>query len=156
MDVHLRKLGRGPFLFMPLIVVLALCQTLTITHAQTKATNSGGTLTADQQKQLNRLQQLNEQIQRDGDAVRSAASQHGWDSDEADAAQQRLFQDRQEYRALKRSLQQAGVSVPPDMTNTGMGNRATPGGHCGHHANGHHGCCGGDGHCPEHDNNCCC
>ena len=62
-------------------------------------------------------------MQGDREAVRSAVAKYGGDSDEADAAQQRLLRDRGEYRGLRRSLQQAGVSVPPDATSTGMGNR---------------------------------
>jgi hypothetical protein len=156
MNVHLWKLPKSLFLSMLLIVLFSMSPTYTMTLAQTKTAQSSGTVTADQQKQLNRLQQLNEQMQRDHDAVRSAVAKYGWDSDEADAAQQRLFQDRQEYRGLRRSLQQAGVSVPPDATRTGMRNQDNQRGHCGHGANGHHGCCGGDGHCAEHDFDCCC
>jgi hypothetical protein len=156
MNLHLCKFRRSVFLSIPFIALFALSELFTLTYAQTKSVQSSGAVPADQQKQLNRLHQLNEQVQRDRDAVTSAVAQHGWDSDEADAAQQRLFQDRQEYRALRRSLQQAGVSVPPDTTSTGMGNRSTQSGHCGHHTNGHHGCCGGDGHCAEHDGDCCC
>ncbi len=155
MKVHLCKFARSLLLLIPIIFLFSTNPITSVTYAQTKKTESTGTVTADQQKQLDRLQQLNEQMQRDRDGVRSAVSQSGWDGDEADAAQQRLLQDRQEYRGLRRSLQQAGVSVPPDATRTGMDNQSNQSGHCGHHANGHHGCCGGDGHCAEHGNDCC-
>jgi hypothetical protein len=153
MRTHLFKFSRSMFRSIPFIAVFALCQLFTVTHAQMKSAESSGSVTAAQEKQLNHLQQLNEQVQKDRDEVASAVAKHGWDSDEADAAQQRLFQDRQEYRALRRSLQQAGVSIPPDPT---TGDRSSQSGHCAHHANGHHGCCGGHGHCAEHDGDCCC
>ena len=156
MKVHLPKFTRRLLLLMPVIVLFSANPITTPTNAQTRKPESSGTLTADQQKQLDRLQQLNEQMQRDRDAARSAVSQYGGDSDEADSAQQRLLQDRQEYRSLRRSLQQAGVSVPPDATTAGTNNQSRQSGHCGHHANGHHDCYGDDGHCANHDNDCCC
>ena len=156
MDLRIRKFFRCFFLSITLIAGFAFSQPLTVTHAQTKAADSSAAVTAEQQKQLNHLQQLDEQIQRDRDAVRSAVTQYSWDSDEADAAQQRLFQDRQQYRQLRRSLQQAGVSVPPDATHPVKSSPSSQSGHCGHHMSGHHGCCGGDSHCTEHDTDCCC
>jgi len=125
------------------------------TAAQTTAPPANKTISLDQQKQLDQLQQLNDQLQKDRDAVHAAAAQYGWDSNETDAAQQRLFQDRQQYRTLRRSLQQAGVSVssdaPPPNTNTTT--QSADCSHCGHHA--HHGCCGNGGHCADHDSHCC-
>lgn len=156
MNVHLRNLAKSLLLCVPLFILFGISPIYAIPHAQTNTAESSGAVTADQQKQLNRLQQLNEQMQKDREAVRSAVAKYGGDSDEADAAQQRLLQDRQEYRGLRRSLQQAGVSVPPDATSTGMGNQGNQRGHCGHHGDGHHGCCGGNSHCAEHDNDCCC
>jgi len=86
-------------------------------------------VTPEQQKQLDQLNQLEEQLQKDRDAMHNAITQYGWDSDQTDAAQEQLVRDRAEYRTLRRSLRFAGVPVPPP---TGMGagpggNRATSG-----------------------------
>ncbi len=127
--------------------------------AQTNTPQAKSTASAEQQKNLDHLKQLNEQLQKDRDAVDAAVNQHGWDSDEVDAAQQRLFQDRQEYRSLRRSLQSAGVAIPADAVGPCMGpcmgcqNNCS--GHCGSHGHGHHGCCGGSNDCSgHHDNGC--
>jgi hypothetical protein len=55
--------------------------------------------------------------------VHAAITQHGWDSDQTDAARNQLFSDRQEYRKIRRSLRAAGVAVPPSA---GMAWRARP------------------------------
>ncbi len=123
-------------------------------RAQTKDPDVAATVTIEQQQKLDHLKSLSETLQKDQEAVDSAVSQHGWDSNEADAAQQRLFQDRQAYRSLRRSLQAAGVIVPPEATGSGTTNQSNRGGHhC--HAHGHHGCCGGGGDCTGHDGDCC-
>ena len=100
-------------------------------------------VTPEQQKQLDQLNQREAQLQNDRDAMHSAITQYGWDSEQADAAQDQLVRDRMEYRKLRRSLRSAGVPVPPP---TGMGagpgdNRAMSGrmmrqGRGGHHCAG--------------------
>lgn len=81
--------------------------------AQSSAPQTTSKVTADQQKQLDQLKQLDEQLQKDRDALHQAITQHGWDSDQVDAAQENLFRNREEYRKLRRSLRAAGVAVPP-------------------------------------------
>ena len=154
MKVHFCRIPRTLFLSLAVLCLFGIGAATTATFAQSNNSSAPATLTEDQQKQLNRFQQLGGQLQKDNDAVSSAAAKFGWDSDEADAAQQRLSQDRQEYRTLKQSLQRAGVSLPSD---SGSASTAKPssGGHCCHHTQGHHGCCGGDGHCADHDADCC-
>ena len=70
-------------------------------------------ITAEQQKQLDNLKGLEQQLQKDSEAVHSAISQYSRDSDKTDAAMQQLFNTRMQYRQLCRSLRQAGVPVPP-------------------------------------------
>ena len=70
-------------------------------------------VTAEQQKQLDNLKGLEQQLQKDREAVHSAISQYSRDSDKTDAAMQQLFNTRMHYRQLRRSLRQAGVPVPP-------------------------------------------
>ena len=70
-------------------------------------------ITAEQQTQLNNLKGLEQQLQKDREAVHSAISQYGRDSDKTDAAMQQLFNTRMQYRQLWRALRQAGVPVPP-------------------------------------------
>ena len=70
-------------------------------------------ITAEQQKQLDNLKGLEQQLQKDREAVHSAISQYSRDSDKTDAAMQQLFNTRMHYRQLRRSLRQAGVPVPP-------------------------------------------
>ncbi|HMD99947.1 MAG TPA: hypothetical protein VKM93_21790 [Terriglobia bacterium] len=65
--------------------------------------------TAEQHQQLARLKELEEQLPKD----HQAAAQSGWDSDQADVAQEQLFRDREKYRKLRRALGAAGVAVPP-------------------------------------------
>ena len=70
-------------------------------------------ITAEQQTQLDNLKGLEQQLQKDREAVHSAISQYSRDSDKTDAAMQQLFNTRMHYRQLRRSLRQAGVPVPP-------------------------------------------
>jgi hypothetical protein len=100
---------------------------LTVAAAQTPSGNpqAAQQVTAEQQKQLDQLKQLEEQLQKDRDAVHAAITQYGWESDQTDAAQEQLFRDRAEYRKLRRSLRSAGVAVSPPV---GMGQRAFRGG----------------------------
>jgi len=70
-------------------------------------------ITAEQQKQLDNLKGLEQQLQKDREAVHSAISQYSRDSDKTDAAMQQIFNTRMHYRQLRRSLRQAGVPVPP-------------------------------------------
>lgn len=87
---------------------------------------SASPVTAEQQNQLDQLNQLAQQLQKDRDALHAAITQYGWDSDQTDAAQDHLVRDRAEYRKLRRSLRSAGVAVPPPA---GMGMRGGgPGG----------------------------
>lgn len=81
--------------------------------AQSPTAQPAQKLTADQQKQLDQLHQLEEQLQKDRDAVHAAIGQYGWDSDQVDTAQEQLVRDRTEYRKLRRSLRAAGVPVSP-------------------------------------------
>ena len=80
---------------------------------------------AEQQKQLDHLKQLEDQLRKDREAVHAAITQHGWDSDQTDAARDQLFRDRQEYRKTRRSLRAAGLDVPPPA---GLAWRVRPGG----------------------------
>ncbi len=76
----------------------------------------------EQQRQLERHKQLDEQVQKDRDALDAAVDRYGWDSDEADAAQEQLLRDRREYRKVRGSLQAAGVPVPsPADPGQGLG-----------------------------------
>ena len=65
------------------------------------------------QRQLGRLKELESQMSKDRQAFHQAAAQTGWDSDQADLAQEQLFRDREEYRKLRRTLRAEGVVVPP-------------------------------------------
>lgn len=87
---------------------------------------SASQVTAGQQKQLDELTKLDQQLQKDRDAVHAAIAQYGWDSDQTDAAQDQLVRDRDEYRKLRRSLRAAGVAGPAA---TGMGMRGGAGGY---------------------------
>lgn len=109
---------------------------------QAAAPQAGAQPTADQQKQLDQLKQLDEQLQKDRDALHQAITQHGWDSDQVDSAQENLFRDREQYRKLRRSLRAAGVAVPePSGFGPGMGGPG-PGGRRGQgRAGGPHGYC---------------
>jgi hypothetical protein len=129
--------------------------TLTRARAQTKTPQTSAP-SAEQQKQLDQLKKLNEQLQKDEDAVRSATDRYGWDSNEADAAQQQFFRDRQQYRSLRRSLEAAGLDIPSDAAGARMGSPSSQNGGCCGHGHGHHGCCGGPGARSAHGANCCC
>ncbi|MBZ5565115.1 MAG: hypothetical protein LAP13_22170 [Acidobacteriia bacterium] len=80
--------------------------------AQSSSPQASATVTAEQQKQLDQLKELESQLQKDRAAVHDAIGKYGWDSDQTDAAQEQLVRDRTEYRQLRRSLRQAGVAVP--------------------------------------------
>ncbi len=84
-------------------------------------------VTAEQQKQLDQLKQLEERLRKDRDAMHAAITEYGWDSDQTDQAREQLFQDRQEYRKLRRSLRPQGVAVPPPTGLRQRGFRARPG-----------------------------
>ena len=76
--------------------------------------------TADQQNQLNQLEALEGQMQKERDAMHAAINEFGWDSNQTEAAQEKLFQTRSEYRSLRRSLRSQGMAVAPPA---GMGQR---------------------------------
>jgi hypothetical protein len=152
---QLKSLGGRLFLSFVAALVISACA-LDLVSAQTKLPQTNTSVSAEQQKNLDHLKQLGEQLQRDRDAVHSAATQYGWDSDQADVAQQRLLQDRQEYRNLRRSLQSSGVEIPANPIEPSTDGRNQCAGHCGSHGHGHHGCCGGANDCSgHHDNGCC-
>lgn len=125
-------------------------------RTQTMTPEAGTTVSQDQQKQLDQLKVLSEQLQKDRDAVHSAVTQYGWDSDQVDEAQQRLFKNRQEYRDLRRSLRAAGVGLPADAPGAAAGGPSGRRSMCGSGGHGHHGCCGGGGKCQGQDSGCCC
>jgi hypothetical protein len=152
MDMRRYNLART----LRLIVSLALVSFAPLMPAQTKPTESKSTVSAEQQKQLDHLQQLADRLINDRDAVSSAVAQYGWDSNEADLAQQRLLQDRQEYRTLRRSLQNDGISLPATSAGSTGGNCCDHDGHhCCDHDHGSHDCCSGGGHCGGHHHDCC-
>lgn len=70
-------------------------------------------VTDEQQKQLERLKQLEEQREKQRDALEAAIADFGWDSDEADEAREGLFRSCAESRKLRRELRQSGVATPP-------------------------------------------
>ena len=115
------------------------------------APQAGAKITAEQKAQVNRLAQLEDQLQKGRVALHAAINEYGWDSDQADDAREKLVSDRAEYRNLRRSLRAAGVAVPPP---SGLGAGAPGGGpgrgagrwSGGHHGYHHHGHCGCD--CP--------
>ncbi len=104
--------------------------------------------TAEQQKQLDQLKQLEDQLVKDRTALHDAIAKYGWDSDQTDAATDQLSRDRTQYRQLRRALRQAGVAVPPPagfgpQAGRGMG----PGGPRGGRAM-RHGAANGTCNCP--------
>jgi hypothetical protein len=114
---------------------------------------AGPEATAEQQQLLGRLKELEEQLPRDRQALRQAAAQSGWDSDQSDVAQEQLFRDREEYRKLRRTLGAAGVAVPqPYGAGAGAG---TKGGRPSANppSAGSHGTCAD---CPSMDDCSCC
>ena len=111
---------------------------------------SGAKITAEQQKQLDRLAQLEDQLQKSRDALHAAINEYGWDSDQADDAREKLVNDRAEYRKLRRALVASGVSAPPPSGWRAGGPGNGPGPRMGRGQGRHHGCpqcghCGGDG-----------
>jgi hypothetical protein len=93
-------------------VLLVAGSAVAQTAAQPADPQAAPKLSAELQKQLEHLTQLEEQLRKDREAVHSAITQNGWDSDQTDAARNQLFRDRQEYRQTRRSLRAAGVDVP--------------------------------------------
>ena len=103
--------------FLALATTLALALILASftggrTWAQAQGSQVSPQATADQQKQLDQLDQLEVQLEKDRTALHEAIAKYGWDSDQTDSAQDQLLRDRQLYRKLRRSLRQAGVTVP--------------------------------------------
>ncbi len=131
------------------------------TSAQSTPPQAVGQSAAGQKEQLDRLKQLDERLQNDRIALQRAVDQYGWDSDEADRAEEALARDRTEYRRLRRSLQSAGLDVPPrsefccgnDVRVTDPGSiRTRACAHrCGHCWQGH-----GEYCCHQHDDAYCC
>ena len=100
-------------IYAVLLVALILAGwVVTKSWAQSASSGSSANITADQQKQLDNLKQLEEQLRSDRTAVHDAIAKYGWDSDQVDEARAQLFQNRQEYRKLRRLLRQSGVAVP--------------------------------------------
>jgi hypothetical protein len=116
-------------------------------------------LGAEQQKQLDNLKQLEGELEEARAAMHAAINEYGWDSNQADEAQENLLRLRQEYRKQRRALRQAGVPVPPPGVQGRTGFRPGPdgwrgrgprgqgwsgrgpgGGYGHHHGWGHHGC----------------
>ena len=111
--------------------------------------------TPEQQKQLDRLEQLEDQLEDDRAALQDAIAKFGWDSDQVDEAENQLSQDRMEYRRLRRSLRQAAAAVPPPagFGQGGMGaGRRTRASRWGR-AHSHH-CGQGYRHCHHSDEYC--
>jgi hypothetical protein len=83
---------------------------------------------AEQQTQLDQLKAIEGQMQQERDAVHAAISEFGWDSDQTDAAREKLFQTRSQYRSLRRSLRSQGLAVPPPAgpSADGQGFRSGP------------------------------
>lgn len=97
--------------------------------SQTPATQAKPQANAQQQAQLDRLKELEAQLQKDRDAVHQAIGQYGFDSNQVDAARAQLLKDRTEYRQLRRSLAAAGLAAPF------YGNRRGFRGHMGRRGN---------------------
>ena len=138
-------------------LILFLTTAFSAASGQSVGSQTSPTVAPEQQRQLDQLKQLEARLQKDRDALHQAITQHGWDSDQVDAAQERLSEDRTEYRRLRRSLQQAGVAVPPP-TGFGPGGRgAGKGMGPGRGMQGGRGDCCGRGHhgCQECDCPCC-
>jgi hypothetical protein len=108
-------------------------------------------LTAEQKGQVERLAQLEDQLQKSREALHAAINEYGWESDQADDAREKLVNDRAEYRKLRRSLVASGMAVPPPSGLGAGGPDGRPsdrggrgyGGRYGRHHHGHCGCdCG--------------
>ena len=106
---------RSKQLWSALFIAVALLLTGWVMAGQTQSTGkqAAAQVTPDQQKQLDQLKQIETQLQKDRTELHDAITKYGWDSDQVDAAQNQLTQDRAEYRKLRHALVQAGVSVPP-------------------------------------------
>jgi uncharacterized protein YlxW (UPF0749 family) len=105
---------RSKQLWSALFVAVALLLMGRVMVGQAQSTGKQATtqVTPDQQKQLDQLKEIENQLQKDRTDLHDAITKYGWDSDQVDAAQNQLTQDRTEYRKLRRALVQAGVSVP--------------------------------------------
>jgi hypothetical protein len=109
------------------IMLAVLTVSLGLT-AQTYSQAPQSPTSANQQAQLDRLKQLEGQLQGDRDAVHEAIGRYGFESDQAAAARTQLVRDRTEYRQLRRGLVAAGVVVPRAGKWTGFrGRRAHQG-----------------------------
>jgi len=105
-------------------------------------------LSPEQQKQLDRLEQLEDQLEDDRAALQDAIARFGWDSDQVDEAENQLSQNRVEYRKLRRSLRQAGVAIPSPARFGQAGMGASRGTGAGRWGRGHcHHCGQGYRHC---------
>ncbi len=82
------------------------------TGSQAAGSTDQAAVTAEQQKQVAQLGQLDEQLQKDRAAVHEAIGKYGFESDQVDAAREQLIRDRSQYRQMRRSLVAAGVAVP--------------------------------------------
>jgi len=112
-------------------------------------------LAPEQQKQLDRLEKLEDQLEDDRAALQDAITRFGWDSDQVDEAENQLSQNRMEYRKLRRSLRQAGVAIPSPAGFGQGGMGASRGIGAGRWGRGHcHHCGQGYGHC-HHGGGCC-
>jgi len=124
----------GPILGVALLGVAAVWAS-----AQSAAPPATPKPTGERQRQLDRLNQLDDQLQKDRDTLHQAITQYGWDSEQVDAAQENLFREREEYRKLRRSLRAAGVDIPatsgfgPGMSAPGRGGRLGQGRGSGPH-----------------------
>jgi hypothetical protein len=96
----------------PIVGVILLGITVVSVSPQSTTPRASALPTAEHEKQLDRLNQLDEQLQKDRDIMHQAIIQYGWDTDQVDSAQENLFRDREEYRKLRRSLRATGVTVP--------------------------------------------
>ncbi|MFB3922724.1 MAG: hypothetical protein ACE145_13450 [Terriglobia bacterium] len=137
-----------PVLLVGLLVLIA--GPSTSASGQTNNTQATPKANIGQQKQLDELMRLDVQLQKDRDELHQAITQSGWDSEQTDAAQQKLEKHRAEYRQLRRSLRSAGVAVPPPSGfaagPAGGGPRTMAGRGMHHGAGRQHGCAGCD--CP--------
>lgn len=94
-------------------LILILGTAFSVASGQSASSQTAPAVTPEQQKQLDQLRQLEDQLQKDRNALHQSIAQNGWDSEQTDAAQDQLIRDRMEYRKLRRSLRSAGIPVPP-------------------------------------------